>query len=101
MGWRPLVKREAFPQEGTHMRWAPVQQALVTGIAPMLTDNFGCGGSWSSLGCGGREAVDGRASHLRLGFVALRWRSSTVAHKASTHATLLQARDVRPAGPPV
>ncbi|KAI7839288.1 hypothetical protein COHA_006986 [Chlorella ohadii] len=41
MAWRPVVKRQAFPREGPHMRWAPVQQALVTALAPMLTDNFG------------------------------------------------------------
>lgn len=41
VAWRPVVKRQAFPREGPGMRWAPVQQALVTAMAPMLTDNFG------------------------------------------------------------
>lgn len=40
VGWRPAVKREAFPRDAA---WAPVPQALVAGIPSALTENFGCG----------------------------------------------------------
>lgn len=90
MAWRPVVKRQAFPQEGPHMRWAPVQQALVTAIAPLLTDNFGRVTVQTHCGCMLR--LDGQGWPLT---------ACQPATGLPPTCPVLQARHVRPAGAPV
>lgn len=40
-GWRPVVKRQPFPQMGGRVRWAPVPQALLQGFPQRFLVNFG------------------------------------------------------------
>ncbi|KAL4439224.1 hypothetical protein ABPG77_004126 [Micractinium sp. CCAP 211/92] len=40
-GWRPIVKRQPFPEMGERVRWAPAPQALLQAFPQRFLVNFG------------------------------------------------------------